>query len=201
MSNGYGSIFIQQPKVPRNSLGFPHADTFLLGGQPCPGKATLIAGDSPRPWDIRKGYAMSGATVVPAGDDLSHPVFAVEMWDPADWPLFQAFAAKYLAKSVRFKPGTVVPVALGIYHPVLASPPWLITEVVVENVTVPKQDDTGMWMLEIHFLDYRKVKPAPPKPDAAFATTQTPIPSATDKLSAETVALTTRLQNLANGGQ
>lgn len=200
MSNG--SIFITKPHVPANGDGLPHADTFLIGGQPCPGKATLIAANSPRPWDIRKGNGMSGATVVQLGDDLSHPIFAVEIWDPVQWLLFQAFAAKYLAKGARFKPGTVTPVALGIYHPILSSPPWLITEVVVEDVTTPKQDDTGMWTLEIHFLEFKRPKiDKVGKVDAAFSPTQQPVSSALDKLQAEVVASTTRLQNLANGGQ
>jgi hypothetical protein len=197
----YSDLFIQTAKVPANSQGFPHADTFLINGSPCPGKATLIAGGSPRPWDIRKGYALSGATVVPAGDDLSKPHFRIELWDPADYTAWLAFANLNFAKSVRFKPGTTIPLALGIYHPVLSASPYFVNSVVVEDVTALVQDEYGMWTCEVHFIEYRKPKPALARPDAAFHPTQKVATTAVGALQAALVAKTARLSNLAAGGQ
>ena len=195
------SLFLAGPRVPSNSAGFPHSDTFLIGGQPCPGKATLISGNSPRPWDVRKGYAQSGATVVPAGDDLGKHVFRIELWDPADYPAWLAFANTNFAKAVRFYPKTKVPLPLGIYHPVLSDAPHFVTSVVVTDVTVLVQDDDGKWSCEVHFLEYRKPLPALAKPDAQFGPQQAPLAPAKSKIQAAIVDHAARLDNLANGGK
>jgi hypothetical protein len=183
--------------VPQNGNGFPAWDYFMIGADACPCQAELVEGGSPRGWDERQGYALSGATLVPTGDHLTPVVFRIKMWDPVQWPAWQTFAAKYLNKSVRYNPGTVTPRALSITHPILNAPPWLVSEVVVDDVTVPQQDENGLWTWEIHFHEYRAPQPAPQKPDAAIAAAQEDQPTATDQFEAEMQNLGAQLPALA----
>jgi hypothetical protein len=197
MSN-LGSLEIAPgSKIAQNSDGFPHADTFMIETDLAPGRAILLSGNSPRPWDVRKGYMLSGATLVPQGDDLSKIVFRIELWDPADYQPWLAFSAKYLDKAVRYKPGSIQPRALGIYHPVISASPISVTQVVVEDVTALVQDEDGIWSCEVHFIQYRKPMLALGKPDAAIPAAQTAEPSVDDKLASELANKVNTLTNLA----
>jgi len=186
-----------EPIVPANGNGFPAVDYFLIGTDRSPGKAELIEGGSPRGWDERQGYAMSGATLVPTGDHLTPVVFRVTLWSPSQWQDWQDFAAKYLNKSVRYNPGTTTPRALSIVHPVLNAPPWNVSEVVVDDVKMPVQDDDGLWVIEVLFHEYRAPQPAAQKPDAAIAAAQSDQPSAEDTYEQEMQTLGAQLPSLA----
>jgi hypothetical protein len=164
---------------------FPERDYVMIGGDPSPGKATIRGCNSPRGWDVRKGYALSGATVVPTGDDLSKFEILFEFWDESQVPLWYSFASKYFDKAVRLNPGTLVPKALGIEHPILSAPPLRITEVVVEDVTQLEQDDTGGWSCVVKFLQYRRAKPALSPPDASIPAAQKATPTAQDAAERE----------------
>jgi hypothetical protein len=181
--------------IAANMSGLPTADTFLIGVDPCPGRARLISGNSPRAWDERQAYGMTGATLVPTGDHLGVHVFKVQIWCETDetgspagqqWTAYQAFAAKYLAKSVRFVPGSTTPRALAIYHPVLSAPPTSVTEVVVEDVTdMIQPEDEDFFECEIHFKEYRAPVLALGKPDAAVPSATEATPTAEDGADSE----------------
>ncbi len=183
--------------IASNSIGFPHQDYFLLGADPSPGKCRIKKLDSPRGWDERAGYALSGATLVPKGDPLAVPVISVTLWNPDDYALWKAFAAKYLSQAVKFAPGTITPKALSIVHPILNDPPFYVTEVVVQNVTAVEETDDGIWEYEIEFRRYRKPMLALGKPDAAIPAATNTQPSALDKANAENAAKATELLGLA----
>lgn len=184
-----------------STASFPEQDFILIAGDKSPGKVTLRGANSPRGWDIRKGYGLSGATVVPSGDELADGIVALfEFWTADQISDWYAFAAKYLDKAVRLVPGSLVPKALGIFHPVLAAPPIRITEVVVKDCTALEQDEFGGWSCEAHFLQYRKPKPALQAPSAAIPAAGVAAPTALDAADLEMQRKLAQFQALAGGG-
>jgi hypothetical protein len=187
------SVLIPSPVIAGSMEGLPCADTFTIGVDACPGQARLVSGNSPRGWDERQSYGMTGATLVPTGDHLGTHVFHVMLWCEADvngnpqghqWTAFQTFFANYLSKAVRFVPGSTRPRALGIYHPVLAA--IGVTEVVVDDVTDPIQpDDEDYFEFEIHFREYRAPTLALGKPDAPIPPASTAGPTAEDSYDSQ----------------
>ncbi len=124
---------------------------------PSPGVAKVRGAGSPRNWDIRQGYGVSGASLVFTGTGLAKFDVDIFMWEQEHWTLWQAFSA--LLTNPPPPPG-VIPVSLGIDHPALNQKPWLITKVVVEDISSLEPNDTGLWSTTIKFIQYRKPKPA-----------------------------------------
>jgi len=155
-------------------------DYILIGGDRSPGVVTVDSCDSPRGWDIRKGYALSGATVVPTGDELSTVELTFGFWTADQITAWQAFAAKYFDKAVRLIPGSLTPKALSIQHPVINGAPLRVTEVVVKDCSALQNDGTGFWTARVVLLQYRKPQPALAKPPAAIPAAQQPKPTAQD---------------------
>lgn len=193
-----------QPSVV-SATGIPARDYIVIGGDKSPGKATIRGLNSPRAWDIRKGYGLSGATVVPAGDELATFSVLFEFFDAGGTGVqktadqlqaWYAYAAKYFDKSVRLVPGSNVPKALGIDHPILAAPPHRVTEAVVKDVSQLEQDDYGGWSAEVFFLQYRKAKPALAAPNAAIPAAAKPTPTAEDEADREMAAKLATLKGL-----
>lgn len=193
-----------QPTVV-SSTGIPARDYIIIGGDKSPGKATIRGLNSPRAWDIRKGYGLSGATVVPAGDELATFSVLFEFFDAggsgvqktADMlQAWYVYASKYFDKSVRLVPGSNVPKALGIDHPILAAPPHRVAEAVVKDVSQLEQDELGGWSTEVFFLQYRKPKPALAAPNAAIPAAAKPAPTAEDEADREMAAKLATLKSL-----
>lgn len=179
---------------------FPAQDYVLINGEKSPGKAIVQRPNSPRGWDERKGYALTGATLVPTGNPLAEFSILFQFWDPADMPAWYAYAAKYFDESVRFNPGTMQPRALGINHPILAAPPIRITAVVVVDAVAHGMiEETGLWQWEIFFKRYRKTKIAPPAPIAAIPAAATSKPTAQDAADIEIQQKLAEFQQLAGG--
>lgn len=153
-------------------VSFPQGDKIYLAGLWSPGRATIHGADSPRDWDIRKGYGFGGATVVFTGNNVSKFSVEIALWDPLQWAEWQIFSKLLEKPTVPFQR----PVALGIYHPILAAPPLNITEVVVENVTQFEQDDEGLWSCMINFIQYKKPLPMLGRPPLAIPVAPTKQP-------------------------
>lgn len=173
--------------IARNSAGLPNQDYFCLGGgqagsiDTSPGKCKVSGLNRPQGWDIRKGYALDGATVVPTGSALSKFTITVTLWAGAQYDEWQDFSNTYLTRAAVLVPGTHSPKALSIVHPVVNDPPFLITEVVVEDVVALQENEEGIYEFEIHFLEYRKPLPAIGKVGASTPKAADPVPSTSDK--------------------
>lgn len=143
-------------------------DHVVLGGRSTPGLATLEGADSPRRFDERDGYGLSGATVVYRGTKLSHFVLKIRLYSDQDWAEWYAF------KDVVDKPplGTRAK-ALSIWHPFTEA--LGIATVVVENVGQPDQTDDGEWTIEIRLIEFRTPKFTLAKPEGAKATPVDPV--------------------------
>jgi hypothetical protein len=122
-----------------------------------PGVAKIKGAGSPRDWDIRKGYGFSGASLVFTGTSLSEFDVDIFIWEPEHWLLWEAFSA--LLTNPPPPPG-VLPTSLAIDHPLLNKKPWLITKVVVKDISSWEVSDLGLWSLSIKFIQYRKAMPA-----------------------------------------
>lgn len=175
---------------------FPAVDKISIASVVPPGKWTLTAAKKVYGWQVQKGYAQSGATVFPIGDELVAPRFMVEIWDGTiDWPAFRLFRSNFLKKALVSVGGAPIAYALGIDHPELKD--MGVTSVVVREINPFTNDGTGLWSSEIEFLQYRKPQPALSKPLAAIPDKSPPVPSAQDNAQRELQAAAAQFQALA----
>lgn len=143
-------------------LGAPTQDYIVLGGFPSPGKAVVRGASSPRKWDIRDGYGLTGAVCVFMGEGLATFEVDIYCWEEfhfLQWPIWAKLTLANPPIGAR-------PTSQSIKHPQLNDPPLTIDQVVVTDVTQWEQDpdETGLWMRTIKFLQYRKPRPALVKP-------------------------------------
>jgi hypothetical protein len=142
--------------------GPPNQDFIVLAGAPSPGAAVVKGAGSPRKWDVRDGYGLSGAVVVFMGQGLSAFDVDIFCWEPEHFLAWKLFATLTLTNP----PIGARPTSMAIQHPALNDAPLSIKQVVVTNVTQWEQDPegTGLWCRTISFLEYRKPRPALVKP-------------------------------------
>jgi hypothetical protein len=175
---------------------FPAVDTITIAGVQPVGKWTLTRASKVYGWQIQKGYALSGATVFPIGDELVKPRFLVELWDGAvQWPAFRLFRSKFLKKALVSVGGAAPSYALGIDHPELKD--LGVTSVVVLEINPVLNDGYGLWSTEIEFLQYRKPQPALSKPLAAIPDAAPPVPTAQNNAERELQKAAAQFQSLA----
>jgi hypothetical protein len=157
---------------------FPAADTINIGGSTAPGKWRLIEATKQYGWDIRKGQALDGATVVPTGDELIVAKFEVTLWDEAQFAPFYLLRTTYLRKALRKTSGSLNTWAIGVDHPELGA--LGAGDFVVKEITPLVNNGNGLWTCTVTFLQYRKPKAALSKPDAAIPAAAAPMPTAQD---------------------
>jgi hypothetical protein len=177
--------------------GFPVADTITVAGLPAPGKWTLEKADKVYGWQVQKGTGLSGATVIPTGDELVEPEFLVEFWDPLDFQAFKLFRTAFLKKALVAVTGSPVGLALGIDHPELKE--LGCQSVVVRSITPVLNDSYGVWSCKVKFLQYRKPGPALSKPSAAIPDNGTPRPTAKTQTEIALLQGQATLQALKDG--
>lgn len=135
-------------------------DYVMLAGRRTPGLAELTGFASPRRWDERRGYALSGSTVVFRGIGLARGKLVIRLYSEQDWADWHAFAPV-----VQRPPPMERPRALEIVHPITEG--LGVRAVVVEDVTQPTQTGHGEWTIEITLLEFRRPTIALAVPDAA----------------------------------
>lgn len=132
-------------------------DYIILAGKMSPGLCDVSGAASPRDWDVRKGYGLSGATVVYTGDGLAEFTVRLFLWESTH---FQAYSTwKTLIKKTA---PNVKPRAMDIQHPYLAD--LEITSVVVADTLQMQQPTPGLWTKDIKFKQYKKPLPQISKP-------------------------------------
>ena len=174
--------------------GFPMQDFILLGGKKSPGKADVFGASTPRKWDERTGYGLSGAFIVYTGDGLAHFPVVISLWEESHFDEWDSFATVLEKAPI----GTRAK-ALGISHPLLTVRPLKIASVVVEDVTQFVQDDYGLWTCEIRLGEFRRPLPALGKPSAAIPAAALAVPTARDAAEAQIQALQGQVNTLAAG--
>lgn len=172
----------------------PYQDHIDLGPGRSPGLATIVgSGLSPRNWDVRQGYGLSGAWVVYTGDGLAKFAVQIELWLPEHFLAWKVFSKLCLERPL---PG-MKPKAQDIKHPLLNMSPFNISSVVVEDVEAFSQDEFGMWTTKISFLQFRAPRPALGKPLASIPSASKPTPTAQDAADLEIQALQAQFGALA----
>ena len=152
----------EAPKPPWNPLD-NSLDKATIGGRLTPGICEIVGANSPRAWDERAGYGLSGAIVVFHGVKLSHFTIKFQLYTTQDWNDWHAF------KPIVDKP----PIGtwqgpLDCAHPLLAD--LGIRSIVIEDVLVPEQSDDGVWTIELKVIEFRGPKGALAKPEGSAAT-------------------------------
>lgn len=132
-------------------------DYVLVAGKKSPGIATILGASSPRRWDERKGYGLSGAFVVFRGLGLSKWTVQLRLYTEEDWRTWDEW------KEVVKKPPVSAqgdlgffrrPRALDIWHPILED--LGIKSAVVEDLLQPLQTADGEWTIEIKMIEFRR---------------------------------------------
>lgn len=131
-----------------NPLTTP-VDYFKLSGYRSPGIAELSGATSPRKWEERGGYGLSGATVVFRGVGLCYFTFKIKLYTESEWVHWLAW--KPLVDRPPF--GTRAKASY-ISHPFLDH--LGVTAAVVEEVSQPEQGESGEWIISIKFIEFRK---------------------------------------------
>lgn len=174
----------------------PRQDYVIFpGGLKTPGVCEIVGLSSPRNWNIQQGYGLSGATTIYAGTAAVKFKIVVKMWRSLDFVQWELLARLHLAKPPPF----IKPLALGVSHPQLTTPPHNISEIVIEDVEGPTQDDDGLWIATIHCLEWKKPLPALGKPLAAIPAANVAAPTAQDAADKEIAAKVATLKGLAGG--
>jgi len=135
----------------------PNQDKIILAGYPSPGYAVVKGAQSPRKWDLRTGYGLSGSTALFIGRDVSKFSVDIFLWKPQHFIEWAVFAQVLTAPPF---------LSLGIQHPTLNAAPISISQVQIENVTQLEQepDGGGLWCSTINFFDFKLRAPALLKP-------------------------------------
>lgn len=155
----------------------PQQDYIVLAGQTSPGLAVVTGAGAPRNWEERKGWGLSGATIVYTGAGLAQFDVQISLgFSSDDWAAWDDFA-KLLEKAPTGKR----PKALDIEHPLINMRPINIKSVVVTDVSQFEQDDYGIFTCSISFKEFKAPLPALAKPDQSIAAVNPTKPTAQDE--------------------
>lgn len=153
-------------------------DHIWLGGVKSPGKCTIPSSFmSPRNWTKQPGFGTDGMYCIFTGAGLANFEIGFYLWEDDHKEAWDAFARKSLAKPKR---GTRTPPALAISHPVLEMEPFVITSVVVEDVSNFEVDEEGGWSCRVKFLQWRAPVPLLARPTRTISKPGNVPPTAVD---------------------
>lgn len=142
-------------------------DHIVLADKRSPGIAEVVGASSPREWDEREGFGLSGAWIVYRGRGLAKFSVRIKLLTVADWEAWAAWRPLVDAYPKRRHANGKDSGALKIWHPYLEA--LDIRAVAVVEVLQPVVSDDGEAIVEIRFIEYRHPKIALAKPDAADA--------------------------------
>jgi len=126
-------------------------DYILLAGEISPGLVVISGANSPRRWDERRGYALSGARVVYRGIGLARPILTFRLLSFEDWNDWHEWTDRV---GLQREPVGERARAKDIWHPILED--LGIVSVVIEDVGQPVQADDGEWHIVVKTIEYRR---------------------------------------------
>lgn len=183
-------------------------DTFTIGGDRSPGQCTLLKAPNLQRWQINQGNAISGASMVPMGEDVTDVEFGLFFWTPAQFTVWQNFATRWFKAATVTAPGGVDSLALAIGYPLLRVPPISITKVGYKGCTEPHFEEEEGISLVVTFIKWKRPILAKPKPLATIPAAAKPKPTASDarqqviaQQSAELAALASPFAQTQGVGQ
>lgn len=138
-------------------------DKAILRGTLTPGVAEVTNCKREHKYDRIASYGQDSAIAIyrgrpPAGFDI-----VLQLLTPQDYAEWQVF------REIVLTPPAIGPnsKALDVWHPFLAE--LGITACVVESVTIPEDDGTGIWSVTISCVEWKRPKLVLAKPEAATA--------------------------------
>lgn len=178
-----------------NPYQFPE-NKIILEGRKSPGLADVAGAGTPRNWEERKGYGLSGATLWFTGHGLANFTVKLRFYEVSDWEDWHDW--KDIVKRAPFGK---LPKAKDIYHPLLAD--LDINRVVVTDVRQAEQIDDGVWEVPIDFRQHRALKHTLAKPKGSNDKPpadpwEQKIQELTDKNNAQSAALAEQLSKYPN---
>jgi hypothetical protein len=185
-------------------------ESFNLLGVPMPGQSLLVDCTREFGWQIRKGFGLIGATVVPIGDDPMVFKFKIKIWTSPDAATYRGLLKTILRKPVGLLPGSPISAGMGWDHPV--GNDLGVTAVVIKNVSgllnpLVDSGGKGPWTASCSFYEYRKPLPAVVTPTTTYPGVAPPNPPATNAVeveiqsqAAQTSALAAQLAARTSGG-
>jgi hypothetical protein len=137
-------------------------DYLLVAGSRSPGIAEIVGAVSPRKWDERAGYGLSGSTLVFKGVGLVTFTIKLRLYTEYDWVSWRAW------RTIVEKPplGTRAK-AVSVWHPFLEE--LGVTAAVVNELGQPAETAPGEWTIAIKMTEFRAPKVALAKPEGAKA--------------------------------
>ena len=164
---------------------FPTVDTFTIANIPMPGRWTLLEAARKFGWQIRKGYALSGAQVFHIGDELVVARFRGEFFSSSDFAIWKQVRKQIYRKPVFAPPGggVLFTAAMGIDHPELKA--LGVNNVVTLEVHAARQEEGGLWSQHIDFLEYYPPIPAVKRPVVTIPDVAAPTPTAKNMFDLE----------------
>ena len=150
--------------MPWNPLEQP-IDYALVAGQRTPGFCTITAATRPRQWDERRGYGVSGASLVFRGTKLGTFTMRLDLYDEKHWekweefrPILEPISAADSLRAERaqrsvFRSPSPRAHGLDIVHPILEYVG--IRAAVVTSLKAPEQDESGVWTVVIEWTEFR----------------------------------------------
>lgn len=151
-------------------------DYILLSGKRSPGLAEVTGATSPRRYDERRGYGLSGATVVFRGIGLTRFTVKLRLYTEIDWADWDAWKPLIDRPPVGTRPRS-----LDIWHPHLEA--LEVKSCVVEDVAQPEQTADGEWTIELKFIQYRRPVLALAKPEGSKAAPVDPVDQRIEQLT------------------
>ena len=175
-------------------------ESFRLLGVPLPGQWLLVGCTRTFGWQVQKGNGLSGATMVPIGDDPMVLKFAIKIWTSSDAALYRSLLKTILKKPVGLLPGSPVSAGMGIDHP--GALDMGVNAVVVKSVSglmspLVSSGGKGAWTGEAEFYEYRKPLAAVPTPTTTYPGVAPPNPPASTAVQIENAKLAAEAQKLA----
>lgn len=132
----------------------------VLAGKTSPGLADVAGAGTPRNWEERQGYGMSGAVLWFTGRGLANFAVKLRFYNSRD------IAAWHVWKPVvQAVPFGRLPKALDIWHPLLED--LDIKSVQITDVKQLTQVEDGVWEVTIEFRQYRRLKLSLMKPEGS----------------------------------
>ena len=154
--------------MPFNPIDNP-VDVVRIGGVNTPGIAIVAGANSPRRWDIRRGYAYTGEIAVFRGNKLAEFSVLVQLWEAEHFDEWREFIQPLLRPPIGRASRH-----FDIVHPVTESVG--ISQIRIIDVLPPNRlTDDGLWQGEIKCGEYRAPVRTISAPDEAQSEETDPV--------------------------